>query len=189
MPELTIVATHFDAVTIVAAVCHADERGHFSETYSVRDFAGAGIDRTFIQDNQSLSRAKGTIRGLHYQLPPFAQAKLVRVIRGSVFDVAVDLRKGSPTFGQHAHAILSADNGHQIFIPVGFAHGFCTLEPDTEVLYKVDARYSSADERGVRWDDGSLGIAWPQGEKVLSAKDRALPLMSELRDVFEYARR
>jgi dTDP-4-dehydrorhamnose 3,5-epimerase len=187
MTGLAVVATHFDAVMVVATARHADARGHFSETYSARDFAAAGIGCAFVQDNQSLSREKGTIRGLHFQLPPAAQAKLVRVVRGGVFDVAVDLRTGSPTFGRHASAVLSAGNGHQIFIPVGFAHGFCTLEPDTEVFYKVDAPYSPAHERGLRWDDPALAIAWPEGAKTLSEKDRALPLLSELRDVFEYA--
>jgi dTDP-4-dehydrorhamnose 3,5-epimerase len=165
-----------------------DERGFFSETYSRRVLAEAGIAEEFVQDNHSLSLPVGTVRGLHYQLPPFAQAKLVRVVRGSIFDVAVDLRRGSPTFGRHVAATLSAAAWNQMYVPAGFAHGFCTLEPDTEIIYKVSAYYSREHDRGIRWDDPDLDITWPlQTAAVLSAKDRALPRLAEVApsDLFE----
>ena len=169
-------------VRLVVPDRFGDARGYFSETYNRRVFADAGIADEFVQDNHSLSGPVGTVRGLHYQLPPFAQAKLIRVVRGAVLDVAVDLRRGSPTFGRHVTATLSTANGHQLFVPVGFAHGFCTLEPDTEVLYKVSAFYSREHDRGVRWDDPALGIVWPvvAGEAVLSAKDAQAPKLREL---------
>ena len=154
-----------------------DERGFFSETYSRRDLAAGGIADEFVQDTQSRSPHVGTVRGLHYQLPPFAQAKLVRVVKGSIFDVAVDLRQGSPSFGAHVAVTLSAAAWNQLYVPVGFAHGFCTLEPDTEVIYKVTAYYSREHDRGIRWNDPELGIAWPVRDDtaVLSPKDLALP--------------
>ena len=158
---------------------HGDARGYFSETYNQAAFAKAGIPAAFIQDNQSFSRDRGTIRGLHFQTPPFAQAKLVRVLRGSIFDVAVDLRRASPTRGKSIGVTLGADEGSQLFVPAGFAHGFCTLEPNTEVLYKVDTSYSREHERALLWNDPALGIAWPIGahEVILNERDRnALPL-------------
>ncbi|HEX4294086.1 MAG TPA: dTDP-4-dehydrorhamnose 3,5-epimerase [Rhizomicrobium sp.] len=184
---MKIEASWFDAVKLLKPERHEDGRGFFSETWNRRDFAALGIDRAFVQDNHSLSRGRSVVRGLHFQLPPFAQAKLVRVARGSILDVAVDVRRGSPNFGRHAAATLSAANGLQLFIPPGFAHGFCTLEPDSEVLYKVDAYYSRAHERGVRWNDPALGIAWPvrDADAEVSEKDRLLPALSELADVFE----
>ena len=169
---------------------HQDPRGYFSETYNRRDLAKLGIPDELVQDNHSLSTEIGTVRGLHYQLPPAAQAKLVRVVRGSILDVAVDIRRGSPTFGRHVAQTLSAAQGGQMFVPVGFAHGFCVLEPDTEVLYKVSAYYSSAHDRGLRWNDPELAIAWPVGPAtaVLSDKDRSLPWLRDLeeRDLFVY---
>jgi dTDP-4-dehydrorhamnose 3,5-epimerase len=167
---------------------YRDERGFFSETYSQRALADAGIDSDFVQDNHSFSAASGVIRGLHFQIPPFAQAKLVRVVRGAIFDVAVDLRHRSPTYGRHVAQIIHADDWMQIFIPIGFAHGFCTLEPETEVLYKVNAYYSPAHDRGLRWDDAELGIAWPVGphEAVLSEKDRCHPVLAALPMHFRY---
>ena len=137
----------------------------------------AGLTAAFVQDNQSLSRARGTLRGLHCQVAPRVQGKLVRVIRGSIWDVAVDARPDSPSFGQHAAAILSAENGSQLWVPPGFLHGFCTLEPDTEVMYKVTDLYDRASERGVIWNDPDLALPWPVGaaEVVLSEKDRVLP--------------
>ena len=169
-------------VRLVVPDRFGDDRGFFSETYSRRAFAAAGIADEFVQDNHSLSAGAGTVRGLHYQAPPFAQAKLVRVVRGAILDVAVDMRRGSPTFGGHVRATLSAANGSQLFVPVGFAHGFCTLEPDTEVVYKVTAYYSREHDRGIRWDDPALGIDWPvaAAAAVLSAKDMALPRLADV---------
>jgi dTDP-4-dehydrorhamnose 3,5-epimerase len=159
-----------------------DERGFFSETFSRRALAECGIASEFVQDNHSLSRQVGVVRGLHFQIAPSAQGKLVRVPRGAVLDVAVDLRHGSPSFGRHVSAVLSAANWKQMWVPPGFAHGFCTLEPDTEVLYKVDAYYDPQADRGLAWDDPALGIDWPvqRGEAVLSDKDRRLPPLAEL---------
>ena len=159
-----------------------DERGFFSETWSLGRWIEAGIDADFVQDNHSFSRARGVLRGLHFQAPPMAQAKLVRVTRGSVFDVAVDIRQGSPTFGQWASAILSAERWNQLFVPKGFAHGFVTLEPDTEVQYKVTALYSPAHDRAIRFDDPAIGIDWPvaAGDLILSDKDRAAPLLADV---------
>lgn len=170
------------AVRLVVPDRFGDDRGYFSETYSRRAFATGGIGEEFVQDNHSLSALAGTVRGLHYQSAPCAQGKLVRVVRGAVLDVAVDLRRGSPTFGGHVHATLSAANGHQLFVPVGFAHGFCTLEPDTEVVYKVTAYYSREHDLGIRWDDPALGIVWPVRPEaaVLSAKDLAMPCLADV---------
>ena len=164
-----------------------DERGFFSETFSVRGWATlAGIDVAFVQDNHSRSTAKGVVRGLHFQTPPHAQAKLIRVTRGAIFDVAVDIRRGSPTYGHHVTAIISAANWSQIFIPAGFAHGFATLEPDTEVVYKVSDYYAAAHDKGLRWNDPALAIAWPvtEAEAVLSDRDRQHPLLAELPGYF-----
>ncbi len=174
---------------VLAPARHGDERGFFSETWSRQTFAAAGIDCDFVQDNHSLSRLKGTVRGLHFQTPPFAQAKLVRVVRGAILDVAVDLRRGSPTFGQHAAVELSAESWHQFFIPQGFAHGFCTLQADTEVLYKVSAPYSPEHDRGLKWNDEALAIDWPVSadEAILSAKDRMHPRLADLGDIFTFS--
>lgn len=179
---VSIVSLAIPEVRLLVPDRFADERGFFSETYSRRGLAEAGIEDEFVQDNHSLSAPVGTVRGLHYQLPPFAQAKLVRVTRGAVLDVAVDLRHGSPTFGRHVAATLSAANWSQLFVPVGFAHGFCTLEPDTELVYKVTAHYSREHDRGIRWDDPDLAIDWPvePAVVVLSDKDRALPRLAEV---------
>lgn len=154
-----------------------DRRGFFSETYSRRSLAKLGIDVEFVQDNHVLSACRGTVRGLHFQMPPRAQGKLVRVVRGSVFDVAVDLRRGSPTYGRHASVVLSAAAWNQVLVPVGFAHGYMTLEPDSEVVYKVSDHYAPAHERGLLWNDPALGIGWPvpEREAVLSDRDRNLP--------------
>ena len=167
-----------------------DERGFLSETYSKRRLVEIGIQADFVQDNHSVSVAKGVVRGLHFQVPPHAQAKLVRVARGAVFDVAVDIRHGSLTYGKHISAILSADNWAQLWIPVGFAHGFCTLEPDTEVLYKTTGYYSSKCSRGIRWNDPALDIQWPveANRAILSAQDRSYPLLAELPDAFNWHR-
>jgi dTDP-4-dehydrorhamnose 3,5-epimerase len=166
-------------VRLVVPDRFGDARGFFSETYSRRDFVAGGIADEFVQDNHSRSASVATVRGLHYQLPPFAQGKLVRVLKGSIVDVAVDIRRGSPSFGAHVAVTLSAELGNQLYVPPGFAHGFCTLEPDTEVAYKVTAYYSREHDRGIRWNDPALAIAWPVGTEsaVLSAKDVALPLL------------
>ena len=167
---------------------HGDHRGFFSETYHRRDLLEAGIDIDFVQDNHAFSAQKGTLRGLHFQTPPFAQHKLVRVVRGAIFDVAVDLRVGSPTFGRHVSAVISAAAWNQILVPAGFAHGLLTLEPDTEVLYKVSSHYSPEHDEGLLWDDPALGIDWPlEGvAPLLSEKDRAQPRLAELPAHFHY---
>ena len=169
-------------VKLIRSKKFADERGFFVETYNRRQFVEAGIDIEFVQDNQSFSRAAGTIRGLHLQVEPIAQAKLVRVIRGRIWDVAVDVRPSSPSFGKWVAAEISAEAGNQIYIPTGFAHGFCTLEPDTEVSYKVSNFYSREHEVAIRWNDPALMIAWPvkEGEATLSDKDRAAPLFEDV---------
>ena len=154
----------------------SDARGYFVETYNEKTFSAAGITAKFVQDNQSYSARRGTIRGLHFQLPPAAQSKLVRVLQGSVYDVAVDLRAGSPTYGQWRGETLTADGGEQLFVPGGFAHAFCTLEPDTVVAYKVDHFYSPSHDSGLIWNDPDLAIDWPvaESEVVLSDKDLKL---------------
>lgn len=162
---------------------HGDARGFFSETYNKRRLAEeAGIAADFVQDNQSGSPAAGTIRGMHFQLPPKAQDKLVRVLKGSVLDVIVDIRKGSPTFGRWVSAILSAENWAQLWVPKGFAHGFCTLEPDTEVAYKVTEYYSAEHDRGLLWNDPALKIDWPvaAGDVVISERDSRHPRLADI---------
>lgn len=160
---------------------HGDSRGYFSEVYNKALWRDGGVDADFVQDNHSLSREAGTLRGLHLQTPPMAQAKLVRVARGRVFDVAVDVRAGSPTFRHWVGIELNAEKGNQLYIPAGFAHGFLTLEPDTEFLYKVSAPYSRAHDRSIRFDDPAIGIDWPIEINVdaLSAKDRDAGLLVE----------
>ena len=153
-----------------------DVRGFFSEVWKDSWLADLKVDTCFVQDNHSLSRAAGTIRGLHFQRPPSAQGKLVRCVHGAIFDVAVDLRRGSPTYGRHITAELSAENWRQLWIPRGFAHGLCTLTADAEVLYKVDAPYDAAADAAICWDDPAIGIEWPlNGSPVLSDKDRVAP--------------
>lgn len=173
-------------VWLITPARHEDERGSFMETYSSRAFAELGIGCVFVQDNQSYSRQPGTLRGLHYQRPPMAQSKLVRVLRGSVLDVCVDLRRSSPSFGRHLTAELSARDGNQIFVPAGLAHGFCTLEAHTEVAYKVDAPYAPDHEDGIAWDDRTLAIDWPVGraDVMISPKDAALPTFDPAQSVF-----
>jgi dTDP-4-dehydrorhamnose 3,5-epimerase len=163
-----------------------DHRGFFSETYNKKAYVALGINLDFIQDNHSLSVERGVIRGLHFQVAPFAQDKLVRVVHGSVFDVAVDLRRGSPTFGQHVSVILSQNEWNQILVPKGFAHGICTLEPNTEVIYKVTSYYAPEHDRGLLWSDPALGITWPisPDEAILSDKDKRQPRLSELKETF-----
>jgi len=177
-----------DGVLVLRPRRFADARGYFVETHNQETFAKAGIDATFVQDNQSFSRARGTVRALHFQVPPFAQAKLVRVLRGSVYDVVVDVRTGSPTYGRWIAIELDAESGDELFVPRGFAHGFCTREPDTEVAYKVDNRYAPDHDSGIVWNDPTLAVPWPvaEADAVLSDKDRKLGAFKDLVSPFRY---
>lgn len=182
--------THFElpGPALLTPRIFRDDRGFFSETYNQQSLKRAGIEVSFVQDNHSMSVQPGTIRGLHFQTPPHAQDKLVHVTRGAIFDVAVDLRNGSPTFGQHVAVTLSAENWQQFWVPKGFAHGFCTLEPDTEVIYKVTDYYDPECDMGLAWNDPDLTIEWPlkAGKPVLSDKDLKLPRFRELPVYFRY---
>ncbi len=175
-------------LVLVTPARFGDDRGFFSETYNDLAFAELGIAARFVQDNHSLSRNKGVVRGLHFQAPPHAQGKLVRVVRGSILDVAVDIRQGSPTFGKHVLVELSAANWRQLWVPVGFAHAFCTLEEDTEVIYKVTDYYAPECDAGIIWNDPDLGIAWPvsAAQALLSAKDTTLPRLADISSPFTY---
>lgn len=166
----------------------ADSRGWFAETYNEKWAADTGITAKFVQDNQSYSAKRGTLRGLHFQLPPAAQAKLVRVLKGSVYDVAVDLRIGSPTYGKSEGVTLTAEGGEQLFVPRGFAHAFCTLEADTMVAYKVDDFYAQASESGLIWNDPTLKIEWPvaASEVLLSDKDQKLGRFADFVSPFRF---
>ena len=162
-----------------------DVRGYFAELYNKENYLEHGIDVDFVQDNHSLSREVGTLRGLHFQAPPHAQGKLVRCGRGAIFDVAVDIRRGSPTFGHWQGYELTQENGHQLYVPVGFAHGFVTLQPDSEIIYKCTDYYSPKSEGAVRWD--SCGIDWPLSEPpILSDKDKAAAALNDLESPFIY---
>ena len=162
-----------------------DERGYFSETFNARDLRRAGLDRVFVQDNQSMSSEAGTVRGLHFQRPPAAQAKLIRVLSGCILDIAVDLRSGSTTYGQHVAVELSADNWQQLYVPEGFAHGFCTLVPNTVVAYKVTDYYAPDCDDGILWSDPAIGVDWPSfAGTVVSPKDAKLQKLSDLRTPF-----
>ncbi|MGO8738376.1 dTDP-4-dehydrorhamnose 3,5-epimerase [Rhodoblastus sp.] len=187
MSSILVEATAILDVKIVTPRKFGDHRGFFSEVYNRQAFAEAGIALDFVQDNHSLSAQAGTLRGLHFQSAPFAQDKLVRVPRGRILDVAVDIRKNSPTFGQHVAVELSAENWRQLLVPIGFAHGFITLEPDTEVMYKVSNYYSAANDLGLAWDDPDVAIAWPlpPGGAVLSDKDRKHPRLRDLPAIFD----
>jgi dTDP-4-dehydrorhamnose 3,5-epimerase len=184
---MEIIPTQIAEVKIIIPAKHVDYRGFLSETYSRRGLAEAGIELDFVQDNHSFSLEKGVVRGLHYQARPFEQDKLLRVVRGAVFDVAVDLRRNSPTFGKHVSAILSAEKWNQILIPKGFAHGFATLEPSTELIYKVTNYYCPEYDRGLFWRDPEIGIDWPvsSGAAIVSEKDGRLPRFCELKDLFD----
>jgi dTDP-4-dehydrorhamnose 3,5-epimerase len=180
-----LIQTGLPGVVVIVPARHGDHRGFFSETWNRPRMAAAGIDLDFVQDNQSVSATVGTLRGLHFQSPPHAQDKLVRCGRGRLWDVAVDIRRGSPTFGRWHGEELSAENGRQLLVPKGFLHGFVTLEPDTEILYKCTDIYAPACDGAVRWDDPDLAIAWPvAGTPVLSAKDAAAPLMRNFASPF-----
>ena len=183
---MEVTALSLREIKLITPKIVRDARGLFCETFSARALAEAGIAATFVQDNHSLSSQQGVVRGLHFQVPPRAQGKLVRVTRGSIFDVAVDIRVGSPTYGRHVSAVLSAANWQQIWVPEGFAHGFCTLEPETEVLYKVTDYYAPECDRGLKWDDPALSIAWPAvaREAVLSPKDMRHPPLADLESGF-----
>jgi dTDP-4-dehydrorhamnose 3,5-epimerase len=183
---MQIEETALDGVMLITPHRFGDARGFFAETYNARFFAEAGIDTVFVQDNHSFSKNAGTVRGLHWQAPPKAQAKLVRCARGRLFDVAVDIRDGSKTFGQWIGHELSADNGRQVLIPKGFAHGFLTLEPETEIVYKCSDFYAPETEGALRWDDPSIGIDWPLKDlaPILSGKDAAAGFLKSPMGVF-----
>ncbi len=179
--------TKLPGVKVITPKVFGDHRGWFTETYSVEQFKKAGLDHTFVQDNHSYSATKGTLRGLHYQLNPKAQTKLVRCTRGAIFDVAVDIRKGSPTFGQWFGIELNADNKKQLLVPQGFAHAFMTLTDDVEVQYKVDELYSPECDRGIIWSDPEIGIEWPMDvTPVLSDKDKAAPTLRDAENNFTF---
>jgi dTDP-4-dehydrorhamnose 3,5-epimerase len=176
------------SVTLIPARRFADARGWFSETYNRQRYSAWGIAPEFVQDNESYSKSKGTIRGLHFQRPPHAQAKLVRVAKGRIIDVAVDVRRGSPTYGRYVSVELSSEDGKQLFVPVGYLHGFVTLEPDTEVAYKVSDVYEPASEGGIHWRDPHIGVVWgvTEEEAVVSEKDAILPFLADFDSPFDY---
>ena len=175
---MNVEKTKLPGVVIVTPTVHGDERGFFMETFHQRDFAEAGLPSEFVQDNHSRS-AKGVLRGLHFQYPQW-QGKLVRVIAGEIFDVAVDVRNDSPTRGQWVGVTLSAENKQQLYVPPGFAHGFCVTSDLADVVYKCTALYKPEDDRSIRWDDPDIGIEWPIDDPIVSGKDRAAGLLSEL---------
>ncbi len=179
---MQVMETDIPDVKLLTPKRFDDSRGFFSESWNARTLASAGIDARFVQDCHSHNIAAGTVRGLHFQAPPAQQAKLVRVVRGTVLDVAVDIRCGSPTFGRTVCAVLSRENWRQMWIPEGFAHGFCTLESETDVLYKVTGFYSPEHDKGITWDDPALEIDWPDIARpdLLSDKDRELPPLADL---------
>ena len=181
-----VMQTEIADVKLIVPRIHRDRRGFFSETYNKAGLTSLGTNLEFVQDNHSLSAERGVVRGLHFQIPPFAQDKLVRVIRGSVFDVAVDIRRGSPTYGKHVARVISVADWNQFLVPAGFAHGFCTLEANTEVIYKVTNYYSPEHDRGMLWNDPDLGIAWPvaENEAILSDKDKKQPRFRDLPKYF-----
>jgi len=182
---MKLTKTKLPGVVVIEPQVFTDSRGFFMESYNYKKLRECGIDISFLQDNHSLSVEAGVLRGLHYQLHPKAQTKLVRVTRGAVYDVVVDLRKQSPTYGQWFGIILSEANKKQLLVPKGLAHGFCTLVANTEVQYKVDEYYSPAHERGIIWNDPSLGIDWPVSDPVLSEKDRRHPVFAEAENNFD----
>lgn len=173
-------------VRLIEPAIHEDNRGYFMESYNAEKLKRNGIGMAFIQDNHSLSAEAGVLRGMHYQLAPWAQTKLLRVTAGAILDVVVDLRSGSPTFGQWESFELSAENKRQLLIPQGFAHGFCTLRPNTEVQYKVDRPYSPEHDRGIAWNDPALGIPWPVSDPILSPRDAHHPFLADAEMNFAY---
>ncbi|MEZ4590093.1 MAG: dTDP-4-dehydrorhamnose 3,5-epimerase [Chloroflexota bacterium] len=172
-------------VILVEPQRFGDARGFFMETYQYETFAANGIALDFVQDNHSRS-AKGVLRGLHYQKEPHAQGKLLKIVVGEIFDVAVDIRRGSPTFGQWVGEVLSAENGRLLYVPPGFAHGFCVLSETADLLYKTTAYYHPASDRGIIWNDAQIGIVWPIAQPLLSAKDAQLPPLAEADFNFVY---
>ncbi|RTE08153.1 dTDP-4-dehydrorhamnose 3,5-epimerase [Paenibacillus whitsoniae] len=176
---MRILNTKLEGVHIVEPDVHGDNRGFFMESYNSVKFSIHGIEHAFVQDNQSLSVEAGVLRGLHYQLNPKAQTKLVRAVTGAIYDVVVDIRKNSTTYGQWVGVILSDTNKRQLLVPKGFAHGFCTIVPNTQVLYKVDEYYSPEQDRGILWNDPDIGIEWPTANPILSAKDEKHPLLRD----------
>jgi dTDP-4-dehydrorhamnose 3,5-epimerase len=182
-----VTATAIPGVKLITPARHQDNRGFLSEVFNQRSLHAGGINDTFVQENHTYSNAAGTVRGLHYQAPPSPQAKLVRVLRGAIFDVAVDVRKSSATFGNHVGIELDTENWSQLYIPEGFAHGFCTLEPDTEVAYWASSYWDPVLDCGITWDDPDLDIPWPvePASAVLSEKDRNLPLLRDLPPHFQ----
>ena len=185
---MQIIPTEIPEIIEIRPIRHRDQRGFFSEIFRETVLREHGVEVSFVQENLSLSVDRGVVRGLHFQLPPAAQAKLIRVGAGAILDVAVDIRRGSPTYGRHVALVLSAAEGNQLFVPEGFAHGFCTIEPNTEVVYKVNRYYAAEHERGMAWDDPALGIAWPVAPDaaLLSDKDRRQPRLSELPTHFRF---
>jgi len=172
---MQIERTAIDGVLTLRAKKHGDARGFVSETFKASALHQAGVTHDWVQENHSYSAQAGTVRGLHFQAPPAAQAKLVRVLRGAILDIALDVRRASPTYGQHIAVELSAENMVQLYVPAGFAHGFCTLSDDTEVLYKMSAEYAPEHEGGVLWNDAELGIAWPELAPLTSPRDANWP--------------
>ncbi|GJE40356.1 dTDP-4-dehydrorhamnose 3,5-epimerase [Methylobacterium persicinum] len=183
---MDVIETDIPDVKRIIPKRHGDARGWFSETFRVDALERAGIVVPFVQDNQSFSAPQGTVRGLHFQIPPQPQAKLIRVLSGAILDIAVDIRPTSPTYMTYVAVRLDAEGGEQLFIPHGFAHGFCTLTPDVMVAYKVDSYYSPSHDRGILWNDPDIGIEWPVGEDeaVLSEKDRKAPRLRDAGKLF-----
>jgi len=181
-----VAQTGIPGLVVIQPKVFTDNRGFFLETYSRQAFAAAGLDYDFVQDNHARSVRKGVLRGLHFQRPPSAQAKLVWAIRGAVFDVAVDLRRGSPTYGRWYGIELSADNFSRLMIPRGFAHGYVTLTEEAEFMYKVDAPYAPSDDAGIAWNDPDIAVRWPVTDPILSAKDTVQPLLSQMESPFRY---
>jgi dTDP-4-dehydrorhamnose 3,5-epimerase len=181
---MTFTETKLRGVWELDPLVHEDKRGFFLESFSARDMEVRGLPAHFVQDNHARSLAAGVLRGLHFQEPPFAQCKLVRVVRGSAYDVVVDLRRQSPTFGTWLGLTLSEENKKMLFVPRGFAHGYCTMAPDTEFLYKVDAYYAPQHDAGIRWNDPDIGVAWPVANPVISDKDGRLPFLKNIESPF-----
>ncbi|UCG62759.1 MAG: dTDP-4-dehydrorhamnose 3,5-epimerase [Candidatus Zixiibacteriota bacterium] len=183
---MTFSATRLDGVFLIETVAHPDNRGCFMETYVKREFEEHGITAEFVQDNYSFTKLKNTIRGMHFQMNPHAQAKLIRVVRGSILSVVVDIRKGSPTYGQWLATPLSGNSKSQIFVPRGFANGYCTTVDETEICYKVDNYYAPRFDRAFRWDDPDIAVDWPTADPILSGRDRKAPALTEVDNNFAY---